>query len=146
VQRPASTHRQAPPEGGAGKASKGNGQGAGGAGALSEQRLLELLRQATPATAVLNDSGKRLFVRVNCPRKIGRACRTTAQGLLRKHRPATLKQTVRLRRGKSRLVALRVKPAARKKLAARKRLLMRQKVRAGKTVATVYKRRKLVRR
>ncbi len=59
---------------------------------------------------------------------------------------ATLKQTVRLRRGKSKLVALRVKPAARQKLTARKRLLVRQKVHAGRTVATVYKSRKLVRR
>jgi hypothetical protein len=132
--------------GGGGKANKENGKGGGGSGALTEQRLLELLRQGTPGTAVLSASGKRLFVRVNCPRKIGRACRTTAQGLLRKHRPATLKQTVRLRRGKSKLVALRVKPAARKKLAARKRLLVRQKVHAGETVATVYKSRKLVRR
>jgi hypothetical protein len=132
--------------GGGGKANKGNGKGAGGSGALTERRLLELLRQATPGTAVVSDSGKRLFVRVNCPGKIGHACRTTAQGLLRKHRPATLKQTVRLRRGKSKLVALRVKPVARKKLAARKRLLVRQKVHAGKTVATAYKSRRLVRR
>jgi len=132
--------------GGGGKANKGNGKGAGGSGALTAERLLELLRQAAPGTAVLGDGGKRLFVRVNCPRKIGHACRTTAQGLLRKHRPATLKQTVRVRRGKSKLVALRVKPAARGKVATRKRLLVRQKVHAGKTVATVYKSRKLVRR
>jgi hypothetical protein len=129
-----------------GEGGKGKGKGGSRSGALTEQRLLELLRQATPGTAVLNDSGKRLFVRVNCPRRIGHACRTTAQGLLNKRRPATLKQTVRLRRGKSKLVALRVKPAARQKLTARKRLLVRQKVHAGKTVATVYKSRKLVRR
>jgi hypothetical protein len=131
-----------------GEGGKGKGQGKGGSrsGALTEQRLLELLRQATPGTAVVGDGGKRLFVRVNCPRKIGHACRTTAQGLLNKRRPATLKQAVRLRRGKSKLVAMRVKPAARQKLTARKRLLVRQKVHAGRTVATVYKSRKLVRR
>lgn len=134
-------------KGGAGGKGKGKGAGSGnGSGALTEARLLELLRQATPGTAVVSPNGKRLFVRVNCPRKIGHACRTTAQGLLRKHRPATLKQTVRLRRGKAKLVALRIKPVARKKLTARKRLLVRQKVHAGKTVATVYKSRKLVRR
>ena len=134
-------------KGGAGGKGKGKGGGSGnGSGALTEARLLELLRQATPGTAVVSGNGKRLFVRVNCPRKIGHACRTTAQGLLNKHRPATLKRTVRLRRGKSKLLALRVKPAARRKLAAHKRLLVRQKVHAGKTVATVYKRRKLVRR
>jgi hypothetical protein len=129
-----------------GEGGRGKGKGGSRSGALTEQRLLELLRQATPGTAVLNDSGKRLFVRVNCPRRIGHACRTTAQGLLRKHRPATLKQAVRLRPGKSKLVALRVKPAARQKLTTRKRLLVRQKVHAGETVATVYKSRRLVRR
>jgi hypothetical protein len=66
----------------------------------------------TPGTAVLR--GKRLFVRVKCPHKIGHVCRTTAQGLLRKHRPATLKRTVRLRSGKSKLLVLRVKPKARR--------------------------------
>jgi hypothetical protein len=133
---------------GKGAGGKGSGKGKGGSrsNALTEQRLLELLRQAPPGTAVVSDGGKRLFVRVNCPRKIGHACRTTAQGLLNKRRPATLKQTVRLRRGKSKLVSLRVKPVARKKLNARRRLLVRQKVHAGKTVATVYKSRKLVRR
>ena len=36
----------------------------------SSQRLEELLRQATPGTAMLDD-GKRLLVRVKCPRKVG---------------------------------------------------------------------------
>ena len=128
---------------------KGNGKGKGngggnGAGAFDSQRLEELLRQATPGTVVLR--GKKLLVRVKCPRKIGHACRTTAQGLLRKHRPATLKRTVSLRSGKSKLLVLRVKPKARKQVAKRKRLLVRQKVRAGKVTATVTKSRRLIRR
>lgn len=132
---------------GSGKGGKGKGKGGGsGNGALSEQRLMDLLRQATPATAVLNDTGKRLFVRVRCPRKIGHACRTTAQGLLRQGRPATGKRTIRLRSGKSKLVVLRVKPKARNQVAKRKRLLVRQKVRAGKVTATVVKSRRLIRR
>jgi len=130
---------------GKGKGGKGKGDGSGG-GALSEQRLMDLLRQATPGTALLDDKGKRLFVRVKCPRKIGHACRTTAQGLLRKRRPATGKRTVHLRSGKSKLVVLRVKPRAREQVAKRKRLLVRQKVRAGKTIATVVKSRRLIRR
>lgn len=125
----------------------GNGQGgkdrAGGGGALSADRLQALLRQATPGTAILN--GKRLFVRVKCPRRAGRPCRTTAQGLLRKGRPATSRRTVRLRSGKGRLIALRVKPKARKRLATRKRLLVRQRVRAGKVATTLYKSRRLIR-
>jgi hypothetical protein len=134
---------------GGGKKGKGKGSGNGGGngtGAFNSQRLEELLRQATPGTAVLGGKGKKLFVRVTCPRKIGHACRTTAQGLLRKKRPATLKRTVRLRRGKSKLLVLRVKPTARKQVAKRKRLLVRQKVRAGKVTATVTKSRRLIRR
>jgi hypothetical protein len=122
----------------------GGGKGGGGAGALSSRRLEELLRRAGSGVATLR--GNRLLIRVRCPRKVGRGCRTTAQGLLRKRRPATRKQTVRLRGGKSRLIALQVKPKARKQLAKRKRLLVRQKVRAGKVTATVYKTRRLIRR
>jgi len=130
--------------GGSGK-GKGKGTGSGaGAGVLSQQRLEDLLRQATPGTAMLR--GKRLFVRVKCPRKVGHACRTTAQGLLRKHRPATGKSTVPLRSGKSRLIVLRVKPKARRKVAKRKRLLVQEKVRAGKVTAIVTKSRRLIRR
>lgn len=130
-------------------AATGNGSnGKGGAGkgsdAFSSQRLEELLRDAgTPGAATLH--GKRLLVRVKCPRKVGRQCRTTVQGLLRKGRPATARRTVRLRAGKSRLVALQVKPKARKRVAKRKRLLIRQKVRAGKATATVFKTRLLIR-
>jgi len=129
---------------GPGGEGEGGARGGGGDGALSARRLEDLLREATPGTATLR--GNRLFVRVRCPNKVGHVCRTTAQGLLRKHRPATAKRTVRLRSGKSRLVALRVKSKARKQLAKRKRLLVRQKVRAGKVTATVYKTRKLIRR
>jgi hypothetical protein len=132
-----------------GKKGNGKGKGTGGAngtGALGSRRLEELLRQSTPGTAVLGGKGKRLFVRVKCPRKVGHACRTTAQGLLRKKRPATLKRTVRLRSGRSKLLALPVKPKARKRVAERKRLLVRQKVRAGKAMATILKSRRLIRR
>jgi hypothetical protein len=133
-------------DGTSGKGKGGKGNGSNGGGALSEQRLEDLLRQATPGTAALNSSGTRLFVRVKCPRQVGHACRTTVQGLLRKRRPATGKRTVHMRRGKSRLVMLRVKPKARKQVAKRKRLLVRQKVRAGKVTATVTKSRRLIRR
>jgi len=132
---------------GKGNGGKGKGKAGGsGNGALSAQRLEDLLRQATPGTAALDNSGKRLFVRVKCPRQVGHACRTTVQGLLRKRRPATGKRTVHLRSGKAKLVVLRVKPKARKQVAKRKRLLVRQKVRAGKVTATVLKNRRLIRR
>ncbi len=131
--------------GGGKSKNKGGGGGGKGGGAFDSQRLEELLRGATPDTAKL-DNGKRLLVRVNCPRKAGRQCRTTVQGLLKKGRPATNRRSVRLRSGKSKLVALKVKPKARKQVATRKRILVRQKVRAGKVTATVFKKRLLIRR
>lgn len=130
--------------GGKGK-GKGDDDRGKGAGAFNSPRLEELLRGATPDTAKLDD-GKRLLVRVKCPRKVGRQCRTTVQGLLKKGRPATNRRSVRLRSGKSKLVALQVKPKARKQVAMRKRILVRQKVRAGKVTATVFKSRLLIRR
>ena len=48
--------------------------------------------------------------------------------------------------GKSRRIVLRVKPKLRAKVATRKRLLVSEKVRVGKTSATVYRVRKLIRR
>jgi hypothetical protein len=125
-------------------AEKGGGASAGGG--LSEGRLGDLVRAATPGSAILSGKGKRLLIRVKCPRKAGRNCRITAQGLLKKRKPATTSRTVKVRKGKAKLVALRVKPKARAKVAKRKRLLVRQKVRAGKVTATVFKQRKLIRR
>ncbi len=130
----------------------GNGGGeAGGKGSgsnsssLSDRELFSLLRVAVPASpAVLK--GKRLFVKVGCPAKVGHACRIAAQGLLNRRTPATTKRLVKVRKGKSKRIALRVKPRARGKISKRKRLLVREKVHAGPAQATVYRQRKLIRR
>lgn len=115
----------------------------GDAAAGSARELLGLLRGATPGTATL--AGKRLLVPVKCPAKLERNCRIAAQGLLRKGRPATSRRSVKVRSGKRKLVALRVKPRFRERLAKRKRLLVRQKVKVGKTAATLLRSRKLIR-
>jgi hypothetical protein len=130
-----------------GGGNKGGGSGGKGSGpgSLSDKRLFSLFSTGSASNpAVLK--GNRLLVRVSCPAKIGRACRIAAQGLLGKSRPATAKRSVRVGRGRGKLVALSVKPKARQKLAKRKRLLVRERVRAGEARATVYKRRKLIRR
>jgi hypothetical protein len=134
-----------------GSEGKGGGGGAGGkrgsgsgAGSLSDRQLFSLLSGGTsagPATL----KGKRLFVKVGCPAKVGHACRITAQGLLSKHRPATTKRTAKVAKGKSKRIALRVKPKARGKVIKRRRLLFREKVHAGPAQATVYRQRKLIR-
>ena len=118
---------------------RGGGRGAGDGDGLSPQRLSALVDAALPGTAALKDDGKRLFVRVKCPRRVGRSCRIATQGLLRKRKPATTRRTVKVRKGKSKLLMLRVKPKAREKVTKRKRLLVRHRVRVGKVSATVYK-------
>jgi hypothetical protein len=131
--------------GGHGSGGKGGGGSGSGSSSLTDRRLLALLRAGAGASPVVLE-GNRLLVKVNCPAKIGRACRIAAQGLLSKHRPATRTRVVKLKKGKGRRVVLKVKPKARKALAKRKRLLVRQRVRAGGAHATLYKVRKLIRR
>jgi hypothetical protein len=128
-----------------GVGGRGRNGKSGSGSALSDARLRALLRSGSGAgVAVIK--GKRLLVKVSCPRKVGRACRIAAQGLLRKGKPATTKRTVKVGPGKSRRIFLRVKPKLRAKVAKRKRLLVRERVRAGKAKATVYRQRKLIRR
>lgn len=140
---------------GGGGSGSGEGNGSGGGNGRKELRSSELLGlfssgQSSTATltggATGGGKGKVVLVKISCPKKIGRACRVTAQGLLKKHKPATAKRTVKVGKGKSRRVALRVKPKARAKVAKRKRLLIGEKVKVGKTTATAYKVRKLIRR
>lgn len=118
--------------------------GRGGSG-LSDARLLSLFRQGSSSVPVVL-KGNRLFAKVGCPAKIGRACRLTAQGLLTRRKPATSKRTVKVAKGKSRQVVLKVKPKAKPKIAKRKRILLRENVSAGSAHATLLKSRKLIRR
>lgn len=132
-------------------AGKGDGGAAGdGSGSssssLSDRRLLALLSGSGASAGPATLKGRRLFVKVGCPAKVGHACRITAQGLLARHRPATARRTVKVPKGGSKRIALRVKPRARGKVTKRKRLLFREKVHAGKAEATVYRQRKLIRR
>jgi hypothetical protein len=129
-------------DGGKGGGKKGSGSGSS---SLTDSRLFSLLSSGgSTSPAVLK--GNRLFVKVGCPAKVGRACRIAAQGFFRKGKPATAKRMVKMAKGKSKRIALRVKPKAQRKVAKRKRLLVREKVRAGSAKATVYKTRKLIRR
>lgn len=113
---------------------------------LSSQRLSDLVAGVTPGTAVVAGNGKRLLVRVKCPRQVDGACRIGAQGMLRKGKPATRSRRAKVRSGKAKLLVLSVKPKARAKVLRRKRLLVRHRVRAGKATTTVFKKRKLIRR
>ncbi len=129
----------------AGRRRAGGGANVDGA---DRRHLADLVRAVTPETALLAGKGEaqRLLVRVRCPRKARRTCRITTQGMLRKRKPATARRKVKVRRGRGRLVTLRVKPKLLPRISKRKRLLVRQTVRAGKVTATVYKSRRLIRR
>lgn len=124
---------------------KGKGDGAGNGGAeLTDQRLLATIQGSLVAPVALK--GKRLFVKARCPAAVGRNCRVTLQGLLQKRKAATTRRVVKIAKGKTKQIVLRVKPKAQKKVAPRGRLLFKQTVKAGPAKATVYKRLKLIRR
>jgi hypothetical protein len=130
--------------------SGGGGGGAGGGGAgggngLTNASLTTLMQNSLIGPAILK-KGKRIFVKAKCPAKVGRACKVTVQGLLKKGKPATTKRTAKIAKGKTKQLVLRVKPKMKTKVAAKKKLLFKQTVKAGKAKATVYKRLKLIKR
>ncbi|HEU5063943.1 MAG TPA: hypothetical protein VFT79_12455 [Solirubrobacterales bacterium] len=121
---------------------KGAGEGAGGPTIAARVAALAPATLAGPAQM----KGKRLFVKARCPAKIGRACRVSVLGLLKKRKPATANRTVKVAKGKTKRLVLRVKPRAKGKVVTRKRLLFKVRVRAGKAQATAFKRLRLIRR
>lgn len=129
---------------GAGGGGANGGAAAGGGGApLSSARLLSLLRGAGARVASVR--GSRLYVKLRCPHEVGRVCRITAQGLIGKRR-ATNKRRVRVRSGRAKRVALRVKRRFRKRVARRRHLRFRERVVVGRAHATVHRRLYLLRR
>jgi hypothetical protein len=129
---------------GAGGAGGNGASGAGGSDGGIAARVAALAPATLAGPAQLK--GKRLFVKARCPAKIGRACRVSVLGLLKKRKPATANRTVKVAKGKTKRVVLRVKLRAKGKVAGRKRLLFKVGVRAGKANATAFKRLKLIQR
>jgi hypothetical protein len=132
--------------GGAGRSggAKGGTAGAGGA-PLSSTRLLTLLKRTGAKAASVRGRGRKLYVKLRCPHRVGRACRITAQGLIGKRR-ATNKRRVRVHSGRTKRVALRVKRRFRKRVARRRRLRFRERVVVGRAHATLHRRLYLLRR
>lgn len=129
-------------------AAGGKGAGSGGGGSGSDGSIGARVAALAPATLTgpVRMKGKRLFVKARCPKKIGRNCRISVLGLLKKRKPATANRTVKIAKGKAKRVVLRVKPRAKGKVVNRKRLLFKVRVRAGKANATAFKRLRLIRR
>lgn len=135
-------------EGGNGDGNGNNGNNGNnannGAGGLTNSSLATLMQGSMTGPAVIK--GKRIFVKAKCPAKVGRACRVSVQGLLRKGKPATATRTAKIAKGKSKQLVLKIKPALKSKVAKKKKLLFKQTVKAGSAKATVYKRLKLIKR
>lgn len=124
----------------------GGGKGGTGSGGLTRERLASLIESGGLIGPGVLKGNNKLSVRVRCPKQVGRTCRIALQGQLKRRKPATTVRKVKVRKGKAKRVALRVKPRAKGAVATRSRLLFKQTVRAGKVKVTVYKRLKLVRR
>lgn len=131
--------------GGNGGNGGNGGGGASGAGGVSSAQLASLLQSSSlVGPAVLK--GNRLSVKAKCPAKVNATCTISLQGMLNRHKPATAGRKAKVKKGKTKTFALKVKPAARKKVKAKKKLLFKETVKAGKAKATVYKTLKLVRK
>jgi hypothetical protein len=123
----------------------GNGNGGGSGSSLTDSRLTTLMQNSLIGPAILK-KGKRIFVKAKCPAKVGRACRVTVQGLLKKGKPATTKRTAKIAKGKTKQLVLKVKPKLKSQVMKKKKLLFKETVKAGAAKATVYKRLKLIKR
>ncbi len=128
-----------------GSGENGNGAGSGSGGSLTSSQLQSLISGNGSLVGPATLKGNRLSVKVHCPAKVGRTCKIAVQGLLKKHKPVTATRQVKVRKGETKRVMLKVKPKALKKVAARKRLLFKEAVKAGKARATVYRHLKLIR-
>ena len=116
-----------------------------GSGGVSSARLESLIRSSSlVGPAVLK--GNRLTVKAGCPKKVGTTCTLTLQGQLTKKKAATTARRARVKEGKRKQFALKVKPASLAKVKTKKKLLFKETVRAGKARATVWKSIKLVRK
>jgi hypothetical protein len=124
----------------------GNGAegGAGGAGGVSSARLESLMQSSLVGPAMLN--GNRLSVKAKCPAKVGTTCTISLQGMLTKHKPATVGRKAKVKKGKTKSFVLSVKAPARAKVKTKQKLLFKETVKAGQAKATVWKTLKLVRK
>ena len=122
----------------------GGDRGGHGSGSSIAARVAALAPAAIAGPAMLK--GRRLSVKARCPAKIGRACRITVLGLLSRRKAATAPRRVKVAKGKTKRLVLRVKPRAKGRVAGRKRLLFKVRVRAGSADATAFKPLRLLRR
>ena len=130
---------------GSGGGGSSGGEGANGAAGLTSSQLSSLIQsQGLVGSATLK--GNRIFVKAKCPAKVGRACKVSVQGMLKKGKAATTVRTAKIPKGKAKRLVLKVKPKFKSKVMKKKKLLFKVTVKAGTAKATVYKRLKLIKR
>jgi hypothetical protein len=136
-----------PPGGNGGNGNNGGngGDGSSGSSAITSSQLQSLMEsQGLTGPATL--TGSRISVKANCPAKVGTTCKVTVQGLIKKGKPATNSRSAKIKQGKTKKLALKVKPAQKSTVKAKKRLLFKMTVKAGTAKATVYKSLKLIKK
>jgi hypothetical protein len=119
----------------------GGDNGGAGANGLTVSKLESLIGSAISGPAVMK--GNKISAKGKCPAAIGLACKTTLQGMVKKGKPATSKDTSKIAIGKGKQMSLRVKPASKSKVAKKHSLLFKVTVKAGSVSASVYKTLKL---
>jgi hypothetical protein len=122
----------------------GGGNGNNGGGGVSAARLESLMSSSLVSPAVLK--GNKLRVKAKCPAKLKATCTLGVTGLLSKKKTATAARRAKVKKGKTKSFALKIKPAALKTVKAKKKLLFKETARVGKSKVTVYKTLKLVRK
>jgi hypothetical protein len=122
-----------------GNGDNGSG-GSNGANGLTAAQLEKLIGASLSGATM---KGNRVTVKGSCPAAIGVACKTTLQGMAKKGKPATSKNTAKIAKGKGKQISLRVKPKVKSVVAKRRTLLFKVTVKAGSVSATVLKTLKL---
>jgi hypothetical protein len=113
-----------------GNGNGGNGGGGNGGGGGNTNATLAGSGVAGNAAALVKNG--RLLVKLRCARKAGGTCHEKITGLLSKHGAKVGKaRRVNVRSGKSRTVAIHVKPSLRSKLSESKRVFVRQRITAA---------------
>jgi hypothetical protein len=133
-----------------GNGGNGNNGGNGGDGSSGTSTItssqLQSLMESQGLTGPATLTGSKISVKANCPAKVGTTCKVTVQGLIKKGKPATNSRSAKIKQGKTKKLALKVKPAQKSKVKPKKRLLFKMTVKAGTAKATVYKSLKLIKK
>jgi YVTN family beta-propeller protein len=111
--------------------------GNGGNPTLTDKQLGSLMASSLIAPATL--TGTKLTVKVKCPTKVGTTCDISLWGMQSKKKAATAAGKAKVKAGKTKTFALKVRQPSLAKVKASKKLLFKQTVKAGPAKTTLYK-------